>query len=347
VAKDGRVLWVESHSAVITDAEGQPIGMRGVTFNITERVMAEEAMARYQLLSRLSRDIMLFVQPDGRIVEANDAAVAAYGYSREELLTMSIKDLRAPETLPILDSQLRQANEEGILMETTHVRRDGSTFLVEVSATGADVAGERLILSVIRDITERKAAERERELLLESESAARIEAESANRLKDEFLATLSHELRTPLTAILGWAKMLGGGSLDTGTSKQAVEVIKRNAESQKQIVEDVLDASRIITGKLRIEPEQVELLGVVREALDSVRPAAAAKKIDLICNFDPHVGDIVGDPNRLRQIIWNLLSNAVKFTEAGGRVKIEAGRSLSSVRLTVSEIGRASCRERV
>jgi PAS domain S-box-containing protein len=339
MAKDGRTLWVESHSAVITGAEGQPIGMRGVTFDITERVMAEEAMARYQLLSRLSRDIMLFIRPDGRVVEANYAAVAAYGYSREELLTKSIKDLRAPETISLLDSQLRQADEKGILMETTHVRNDGSAFTVEVSATGADVAGERLILSVIRDITERKAAERERELLLESESAARVEAERANHLKDEFLATLSHELRTPLTAILGWAKMLSGGNLDANTSKQAVEVIKRNAESQKQIVEDVLDASRIITGKLRIEPERVELLGVVREALDSVRPAAAAKKIDLICNFDPHVGVIIGDPNRLRQIVWNLLSNAVKFTEAGGRVKIEAGRSLSSVRLTVSDTG--------
>jgi PAS domain S-box-containing protein len=170
---------------------------------------------------------------------------------------------------------------------------------------------------------------------------ARLYAHSlgANRLKDEFLATLSHELRTPLTAILGWSRMLAGGALDAETTRRAVEVIIRNAESQRQIVEDVLDASRIITGKLRIEPEEVDLLDAVREALDTVRPAAEAKEIELICNFDPQLGRIVGDPQRLRQVVWNLLANAVKFTERGGRVKIEAGRSLSSVRLTVSDTG--------
>ncbi|HEV2761442.1 MAG TPA: PAS domain S-box protein [Pyrinomonadaceae bacterium] len=170
---------------------------------------------------------------------------------------------------------------------------------------------------------------------------ARLYAQSlgANRLKDEFLATLSHELRTPLTAVLGWAQMLGAGGLDAETARRAVEAIRRNAESQRQIVEDVLDASRIVAGKLRIEPEEVELLGVVRESLDAVRPAAEAKHIELICNFDPQVGPIVGDPHRLRQVVWNLLSNAVKFTGAGGQVKIEAGHLLSSVRLTVSDTG--------
>ena len=165
------------------------------------------------------------------------------------------------------------------------------------------------------------------------------QAVGANRIKDEFLATLSHELRTPLTAILGWAHMLEWGSLDEETARRAVETIRRNAEGQKQIVEDVLDASRIVAGKLRIEPEEVGLLDVVREALDAVRPAAAAKQIEVTCNFDAQVGTIVGDPHRLRQVVWNLLSNAVKFTDRGGRVKVEAGRSLSSVRLTVSDTG--------
>ena len=170
---------------------------------------------------------------------------------------------------------------------------------------------------------------------------ARLYAQAlgANRLKDEFLATLSHELRTPLTAILGWAQLLGDGSLDAETTRRAVETIRRNAEIQKQLVEDVLDASRIVAGKLRIEPEEVELLGVVREALDAVRPAASARRVEVTCNFDPQVGTIVGDPHRLRQVVWNLLSNAVKFTDPGGRVKVEAGRSLSSVRLTVSDTG--------
>jgi PAS domain S-box-containing protein len=194
-------------------------------------------------------------------------------------------------------------------------------------------------LGVNIDITERKRTEEERELFLAREQAARLQAEEANRLKDEFLATLSHELRTPLTAILGWAHMLKAGGLDEKTARHAIETVERNANAQRQLVEDVLDVSRIVTGKLRIEQTAVNLLDVVRAALDSVRPAADAKRIELRCAFDPRVGHVAGDPSRLQQVVWNMLSNAVKFTNAGGVVKIGVERLLAQTRITVSDTG--------
>jgi PAS domain S-box-containing protein len=194
-------------------------------------------------------------------------------------------------------------------------------------------------LGVNIDVTQRKRTEEERELFLAREQAARMQAEEANRLKDEFLATLSHELRTPLTAILGWAHMLKAGGLDEATSRHAVETVERNAHAQRQLVEDVLDVSRIVTGQLRIEQTAVNLLDVVRAALDSVRPAADAKRIELQCSFDPRAGQVMGDPTRLQQVVWNLLSNAVKFTNAGGVVRIGVERLLAQTRINVSDTG--------
>ncbi|HKQ51672.1 MAG TPA: PAS domain S-box protein, partial [Pyrinomonadaceae bacterium] len=175
--------------------------------------------------------------------------------------------------------------------------------------------------------------------LFEQTKKARLEAEAANRLKDEFLATLSHELRTPLTAIIGWAHMLGEEMLNAEMNRQAVQAIRRNADQQRQIVEDILDASRIVTGKLRVEVEPMRLVALLREIIDSVQPAAAAKGIELNAQLDPRADEIQGDPHRLRQVIWNLLSNAVKFTDSGGRVKVEAERLLTHVRVTVSDTG--------
>ncbi len=175
--------------------------------------------------------------------------------------------------------------------------------------------------------------------LYEQTKRARLEAEAANRLKDEFLATLSHELRTPLTAIIGWAHMLGEEMLNEVTSLQAVQAIRRNADQQRRIIEDILDASRIVMGNIKVEIEPMRLAPLVREMIDSVHPAAAAKGIELTAALDPRADEIQGDPHRLRQVVWNLLSNAVKFTDAGGRVKIEAERLLTHVRLTVSDTG--------
>jgi PAS domain S-box-containing protein len=167
----------------------------------------------------------------------------------------------------------------------------------------------------------------------------RKEAEAANRLKDEFLATLSHELRTPLTAVLGWVRLLHGGALDETTAAKALKVIERNAEAQQQLIEEVLDVSRIITGKLRIEVRPVELFPVVEAAVDAVRPAARAKNIALSVGTDPEANLVSADPARLQQVVWNLLSNAIKFTPKDGKVEVRLERMGSNVRIKVKDNG--------
>jgi signal transduction histidine kinase/DNA-binding response OmpR family regulator len=189
------------------------------------------------------------------------------------------------------------------------------------------------------EIAERKQAEEERAQLLISERAARAQAEEVNRTKDEFLATLSHELRTPLTAILGWSHLVRTGKLEEDQLTRAVETIERNARSQSQLIDDLLDVSRIITGKLQIEPRAVDLRGVIEAAVEAVRPSFEAKKIRFETLIDEQACLVSGDPNRLQQIFWNLLSNAVKFTPAEGKVRIELKRCEPRIRISVADSG--------
>ncbi|MGH9850234.1 MAG: hybrid sensor histidine kinase/response regulator [Blastocatellia bacterium] len=190
------------------------------------------------------------------------------------------------------------------------------------------------------DVTDRKRAEREREQLLQQEKAARAEAQAANQSKDEFLAVVSHELRNPLNSILGYARLLRGRTADAAQIKQLVEIIERNGRMQLKLIEDLLDTARIITGKLRLEVQPVDLISVIADALDVARPAAQAKDIKLISDLDPLAGQITGDPSRLRQIVWNLLSNAIKFSPEGGRVEITLKRAGPHVRIAVRDTGK-------
>lgn len=201
-------------------------------------------------------------------------------------------------------------------------------------------------LTIIEDVTERVAREAElqaqiedRSRLLSNEKQARSEAERANRLKDEFLATISHELRNPLNAIMGWAHMLRLGKLTPANVERAVETIYRNAKSQSQLVADLLDVSRIISGKLRLDVRTVDLIYIVNAAIDSIRPAADAKGIRLQTILDPATGPISGDADRLQQIVWNLLTNAVKFTPKGGSIEVKVQRLDSHVDVVVSDSG--------
>ena len=189
-----------------------------------------------------------------------------------------------------------------------------------------------------REITERKRAEAERERLLVSEREARERAECEMRMKDEFLATLSHELRTPLNAILGWANILRATDKPNEIA-EALEVIERNARSQTKIIEDLLDMSRIVSGKVRLDVQSVELLPVIEASIESVNPMAAAKQIRLTSVLDPLAGPISGDPARLQQIIWNLLTNALKFTPKGGRVHVVLERANSHLEISVTDSG--------
>ncbi len=189
------------------------------------------------------------------------------------------------------------------------------------------------------EIAERKQAEEERAQLLVREQAARAEAEQANRTKDEFLATLSHELRTPLTAILGWSHLVRTGSLDKSQLNRAVETIERNARSQSQLIDDLLDVSRIITGKLQIEPTRIDVCAVVESAVDALRPSFEAKNIQFKTSLATKGCVVAGDANRLQQIFWNLFSNAIKFTPEGGSVRVEVKQKKQHVWVAVTDSG--------
>lgn len=194
-------------------------------------------------------------------------------------------------------------------------------------------------VGTIEDITERKQAEAARALVLR-EQLARQEAEAANRMKDEFLAVLSHELRTPLNSMLGWARLLRAKQHDERTVSRALATIERNAELQSQLIEDILDVSKIIRGKLQLNCRSIDPMAVIQSAIDAVRPQLEAKSIQLTTDFEPNVGHVWGDSTRLQQIVWNLLTNAIKFTPEGGRVSVRLFRNPdSTAHIVVSDTG--------
>jgi len=219
------------------------------------------------------------------------------------------------------------------------------------SAVVVPIPGRHAVLGVIGFVSPKPDRYTSTELIFAQELARRIslalenarlyrEAQQANRAKDEFLATLSHELRTPLNAILGWTQILRAKRLDEVTTTRAFEAIERNAKAQAELIEDMLDVSRIITGRLRLELQPVEIASAVDAALDSVRPTADVKGVKLECTINGDAGIISGDPHRLQQIVWNLLSNAVKFTPSGGLVRVHLERADSNVKLTVRDTGK-------
>jgi signal transduction histidine kinase len=221
----------------------------------------------------------------------------------------------------------------------------GSAFVALTMAGAATISAWTSVrldaLDAVRLAAEeaRSSAEAERTRLLEREQAARVDLERANRAKDEFIATVSHELRTPISAVLGWARLLRTGKLDAVASARAVEVIERSAAAQAQLVDDLLDVSRVERGELRLYVRPVDLLAVVEAAVDAVRPAASARGTTISVELDPAAGSVVGDPGRLQQVTWNLLSNAIKFTPHGGHVQVRLARSGGDAVLTIRDDG--------
>ena len=266
------------------------------------------------------------------------------GYSREEWLStpnfwLTIvhpddKERAAQEAAAIF------ASGKGGAMRFRWLHKDGREVWVEShSVVVCDDAGPAGMRGVTMDITAAVQAESERADLLRRESQAREEAEQASRLKEEFLATVSHELRTPLNAVVGWSRLARNGHLDKEGTAHALEVIERNAFAQRQIIEDLLDVSRIITGKLRINTQRVDLLLVIHAAIDAVRPAAEAKEMELRTHFDAPDAIVRGDVERLQQILWNLLANAVKFTPQRGSIDVYLKRRDSLAEITIEDSG--------
>ena len=240
--------------------------------------------------------------------------------------------------------RLREAGEAGQPFETEHRlrRKDGQYRWHLARGTPIRDAQGRIVkwIGTMTDIHDRKEAEAEREELLAREQAARAAAEAANRMKDEFLALVSHELRSPLNAILGYAALLRYGGLDAQKVKHAADVIERSGKAQAQLIDDLLDTARIISGKLRLEVGPVDLVSVIEQAVQTIHPAADAKGISLETNLPSEIGQITGDSARLQQVVWNLLSNAVKFTPQGGRVEVGLERIDPHICITVSDTGK-------
>jgi PAS domain S-box-containing protein len=215
--------------------------------------------------------------------------------------------------------------------------------IVWVRAQGVlvdDFAGEQRLVGITQNINERKQVEQEREKLLEREREARRLAEESSRLKDEFLATVSHELRTPLNAILGWSQMLDTGKFTAVDTARAVKTIYRNAKSQAKLIEDILDVSRIITGKLRIEIKPTTLAPIIQSAVETLRPTIEAKNIKLQMRLDFETKPILADPDRMLQVFWNIISNAVKFTPENGQVNVELINQARQIKIIVSDTGK-------
>jgi len=290
-----------------------------------------------------SDDAIISKDLNGIIASWNKGAERLFGYTAAEAIGKSVTILIPPgraDEEPYIIERIRRG-EKVDHYETVRRRKDGSEVDISLTVSPVrDKSGKVIGASKIaRDITERKRIEIEREELLRRETVARAEAEKASRIKEEFLATISHELRSPLNAILGWAQMLSENWLDEERSARAFEVIYRNAHAQNQLIGDLLDVSRIITGKLRLDVKMVELIPIIDAAIDVVRPAADAKNIRLSSTLDPAAGWALVDPDRLQQIVWNLLSNAVKFTPGGGEVAVRLEREATRVAITVSDTG--------
>jgi signal transduction histidine kinase/response regulator RpfG family c-di-GMP phosphodiesterase len=258
-----------------------------------------------------------------------------YAIDKQDADEFSEADERLAMTLA---GQLAVAYENARLYE--EAREHASVLQDEVAERKrAQEEKEKLLLSEKAARLEAEAAQRLSSQLLMREEEARADAEAANRLKDEFLATVSHELRTPLNSILGWSQLMRSGKLDDEAEGRALTTIERNTRALAQIIDDLLDVSRIISGKLRLDVGPIELEPVVAAALDTIKPASDAKNIDLNVSLDSSTGTILGDPNRLQQVVWNLLTNAIKFTPRGGRVEVKLERVESSARITVSDTG--------
>lgn len=275
------------------------------------------------------------------LLAVNQAAVTQYGYSRDEFLAMSIRDIRPVEDVPAIESYFSKIPDAVTnASEWRQKKKDGTIIEVEVIWHELLYRGQHAALVLANDITDRKRTEAEREQLLEQERKAREEAEAANRAKDEFLATVSHELRAPLNAMLGWAQILRSTRVDDATLAHAIQIIERSARTQSRLIEDLLDTARIVSGKLRLDIQPVDLTSLIENAVEVLQPAAEAKGIDIQLTLDFGREVITGDADRLQQIVWNLLSNAIKFTPNGGCAEVRLERADPHVRITVSDTGK-------
>jgi PAS domain S-box-containing protein len=376
--KDGTRVPVRLFTAAVSDASGRATQTIALVEDISERKRAEERTAFLadaavvlsssldypRVLAALARLVVPrlaemcavdVLESDQRIqrvalvhVDPEKEAIARdirerFGFSEHSLVAQVLRTGRSVVLADVPDAVLAtsaRTPEELSLLRRLEIN---SAIVVPLLARGSVIGAMTLIasgsrryqaadLALVSELAERAGAAVDNARLYRA-------AHEANAAKDQFLATLSHELRTPLNAVYGWARMLRSGQIDAGATERALAVIERNAQAQLQLIEELLDVSRIITGKMRLDAQRVDVPAVIAAALDAIRPAADAKEIRLQSVLDPRAGPVTGDPARLQQVVWNLLSNAVKFTPKRGRVAVHLLRVNSHVEIVVSDTG--------
>ena len=331
--KDGSIIYCEWYKSALRDDDGNLVSILSLVLDVTERHRAEQALReseqRFRIAQELSLDAFTILNSvrntTGEIIDFEWRYVNP---KAGEILNHSPDYLLGKKLLDVLPGN--KTNSE-LFERYVEVVDSGNPHDIEIPYNAEGISGWFRNMAVkigdgiaisFSDISQRKRNEVERMQLLERERIAREEAEAANRIKDEFLTVLSHELRSPLNPILGWAKLLRERKFDQKATDRALETIERNAKLQSQLIEDLLDVSRILRGKLVLNITPVNLMTTIEAALETVRLAAQAKAIQIQTLLDPTVGLIRGDANRLQQVIWNLLSNAVKFTPSGGQIEV-------------------------
>jgi PAS domain S-box-containing protein len=354
VRKDGRPVDVSLTISPIKDSSGRIIGASKVARDISERKRFEEALRRSEarfrgLLEKLPAAAYT-CDAEGLITYFNQQAVQLWGRAPklndpEDRFCGSFK-LFSSEGAPIAHdrcwmARALQAETEYNGQEIIIERPDGSRIAALAHANPIHDESGKLAgaVNILVDINDRKRAEMEREELLMKEKAARTEAQIANRSKDQFLSMVSYELRTPLNSIIGYNRILRSNPHDTGRIRQTCDIIERNARIQLQLVEDLLDTSRIVSGQLRLDRRPTDIVPVLADALDVMRMEAKAKGIELLAYYSPKTEVVMGDAIRLQQVFWNLLSNAIKYTPKGGRIELRLEHSSRHVNIVVRDTG--------
>ncbi|MBD2115154.1 PAS domain S-box protein [Nodosilinea sp. FACHB-141] len=345
--KTGEALWMIYNVFHIKDEHNQPIGLATVSRDITDRKQAEAALQESEELKQRilesSQDCIKVLTLEGRLVYLNTGGFnlleiddPASVLNAKWLDFWQDEDRQNAEAAFIAAKAGNAAQLQGCCPTAKGNLKWWDAIVTPIQDASGKVAQ---LLAISRDITRQKQAESKQEQLLKREQAAREEAERANRIKDEFLAVLSHELRSPLNPILGWTQLLKTGRFDQARQAEALATIERNAKLQSQLIEDLLDISRIMQGKLTLNPTHASLTFVISAAVETVRLAAEAKNIEIALDLDTQVAPIFGDAARLQQVVWNLLTNAVKFTPKGGQVTVELRQVEQLARIRVIDTG--------
>ena len=330
----GDVIPTTLNASALRDTEGRVIGAIGILRDMRE---LDKARAYAESLIKNAPDPVFVSDLEGKILQANDAVSHLLGFRQDEVVEQSVsRFLGADETREFV-AALREVVEHGVSRNVRlHPRSaSGEVISTTLNASALRDADGNVIgaIGILRDM-------RAYEQVLHDLEDSRRELRDADQAKDRFLAIVSHELRTPLTAMLGWVRLLTTGRLDDATSARALPVIERNTKLLAQLIDDLLDVSGIIAGKLRLEVGPVDLVAVIESAIEAVQGLADAKSIGLKAVLDPSAGSVAGDPGRLQQVVWNLLANAIKFTPNRGRIDLRLERAGSHARLTARDTGR-------